>query len=359
MNNIILFSRDPGGANCIAAVYDRLQHERKVKSYLWGKDFAITKYREWQFNGRDVSRLTPSQLRSLVQFINPQLILTGTSYGDYSEQNLWQLARDLYIPSAAIIDQWLSYRLRFTSQTSQLVTPDHILVMDNFAKTDMIQAGFDKKQLIIVGHPYLDFLREKADSSKKDYLPGPLSLLFISEPIEQAKHLDLGYTEKTILDHLIKALTEINLSRNIKLVIKLHPKNDFKAMKSFINQFSLPNFHNLSIATSTPLPQLILNSDLVIGMYSMGLIEAYILGKLILSVQIGLNQPDEFILTRRGITRTISSPQTLTAALNQFFTTGKVDYKKRFPIVSHARDNIINFILDTVVKSKPYATASH
>lgn len=338
MTSIILFSRDPGGANCIIAVYDKLRQTPGIKTYLWGKDFATDKYREWKLDYQDISNLTLPKIRSLVQIINPKLILTGTSYGDYSEQNLWQTARELHIPSAAIIDQWLNYRLRFTSTQGKLVTSDKILIMDNFTKREMIKEGFNQDQLLVVGHPYLDQLRSQALSAK----PHPRrqhSILFISEPIAQAAHLNLGYTEDTVLSHLTQALSALH--QDVRLTVKFHPK------------------HQPPPSQSASLYQLILESDLVIGMQSIGLIEAYILGKPILSVQIGLRQPDEFILSRRGITRTIRSSKMLKAALRRFFVTGRVDYQKKFLLVSHARKNIVNFILDTVVKYKPYAATGH
>ena len=173
-------------------------------------------------------------------------------------------------------------------------------------------------------------------------------MLFICDPIEQAAHVNFGYTEKTIITKLLAALESVNYPGKIDLVIKLHPKNDLDAMRMFIKRASLPKLVSISLTKTTPLQKLILISDLIIGMYSMGLIEAYLLGKPIMSVQIGLRQEDEFILSRRGVTQTIRSSRKLIEELNRFFVKKSVKYKKQFPIVPYAGENVVKFIIDTI-----------
>ncbi|MBI2309906.1 hypothetical protein HYU89_03320 [Candidatus Collierbacteria bacterium] len=345
---VLFFSRDPGGANCIIPVFKRLAAQKTITPILWGKDYSIIRYGEEKLKYKDISYLNTFQVISFLQSKQVKFILTGTSYGDYSEQKLWKLARKLHIPTAAIVDQWLNYRLRFTSLAGRIITPDKILVLDNFARKEMIGEGFQKAQLLVVGHPSFDLLGEMVGWDKKNVIRHRLSILFICDAIEQAVHVNFGYTEKTIITELLTAFESVNYSDKIDLVIKLHPKNDLDAMRMFIKRVSLPKLVSISLTKTTPLHKLILISDLVIGMYSMGLVEAYLLGKPVMSVQIGLRKEDEFILSRRGVTRTIRSSQILIEEFNRFFLKKRVRYKKRFPIVPHAGENVIKFIIDTI-----------
>ena len=59
MKRILLFARDPGGANAIAPLVDKLKL-RGYEPLLYGKDAALKQYRGNGLEGRDLAREVPA-----------------------------------------------------------------------------------------------------------------------------------------------------------------------------------------------------------------------------------------------------------------------------------------------------------
>ena len=85
------------------------------------------------------------------------------------------------------------------------------------------------------------------------------------------------------------------------------------------------------------------NSDLIIGMSSMFLIEACLMGKPLLSVQIGLNKEDSFILSRLKATRTILTYEELKKHLHEAIFL-KRKFKNKFNYIKSPTKNIIELM---------------
>jgi perosamine synthetase len=84
---------------------------------------------------------------------------------------------------------------------------------------------------------------------------------------------------------------------------------------------------------------LINKSDLVIGMSSMFLIEAVMMGKPTISVMIGLEGKNPFILSRRKILNTVLTEKELTHVI-KLGVFGKLNQKINFPIISSSCERI-------------------
>lgn len=349
----LLYSRDPGGTNCIIPVYQKLRGIKDVESLLWGKDFAIQKYREEDLKYRDVSDVGPEELFGLLKKFQPSVLVTGTSYGDRTEQWLWKWAKELGTYSMAIVDQWVRYRVRFSDPSGRLVLPDKILVMDEFAKQEMVAEGFDERLILVTGQPHFEALREKAkkvtEADKKkirrdfNILEGK-TILFVSEPFSTASHVDLGFTEHTILRDLIFAIQQMKSSGMVNLLVKLHPKQKPESFRRFIRSLQTAKNIRVSLIADFPVLPLISISDIVIGMQSMVLIEANLLKKPVMSLQIGRKGPDQFILSKRGIIEAITTSDALKKELRKFFMRSEKISQRTFPVVAHPVENIEKFI---------------
>lgn len=118
MKKILLFSRDPGGSNTIIPLVEPLQ-KRGYEVRLFGKDFALEKYKSSGISGLDIMDYVPSfELDFIQKFINkekPDFIITGTSADDFTEKYIWKSAGKLNIPLLAIMDQWVNYGVRFSN----------------------------------------------------------------------------------------------------------------------------------------------------------------------------------------------------------------------------------------------------
>lgn len=354
VKKVLFYSRDPGGTNCIIPVYQRLRGMKGMEAVLWGKDFAIPKYREEDLKYQDVSDVEPKELFGLLKKFHPSVLVTGTSYGDRTEQLLWKWAKELGVYSMAILDQWLSYRARFSDPNGRLVVPDKILVMDEFAKREMIAEGFDQRRILVTGQPHFEALRKKAkkitEADKKKIrkdlnIQTGITILFVSEPFSTASRFNLGFTEHTILRDLVFAIQQVEPSTAINLLVKLHPKQKLESFRRLIRPLPTTENIHLSLIADFPVLPLILVADIVIGMQSMVLIEANLLKKPVMSLQIGRKGPDQFILSKRGIIEAITTSEVLKKELRKFFLRPGKKSQKTLPVVFHPVENVKRFII--------------
>lgn len=372
MKKILLFSRDPGGANTVMPLVNKFGKKCLVK--LYGKDIALMRYAQLGLKGIDIVKEIKDtsflQIKKFLQKENPRAVITGTSADDMTEKYLWKASGELGIPSFAIIDHWVNYGIRFSKyNVSDLneynkfsnhdFQPSKIFVMDDYAKKEMKKIGFDEKKIIVSGQPYFELMKkfQKTFTSKKINLfkkkynisPSDKLITFASEPLEMiykgsGSNAYLGYTEKTVLKNLLKELRDLVLKNklNLTLVIKPHPKESEEDLMKLIAKELNINF-KIKIIKDCNLWDLIMASDLICGMSSMFLIESVILGKQVISIQIGLNKKDSFILSQRGILKSALTVEALRIKLKDSLVLNKkVQYK--FKVIENASKNIISFI---------------
>lgn len=345
MKKILLFSRDPGGANTVIPLVAALR-ERGYEVRLFGKDIALEKYSKAGLDGIDIAgfvrEITQGAIKDFLLSEHPDFIITGTSASDFTEKYLWKAAEKLNIPSFAILDQWINYGIRFSRYStteieeyrkakSHQYLPAKILVMDEIAKEEAVTDGIEPSMILVTGQPYFETLlkeKEKITSSQLDKIKRKLNLkdddfiiTFASEPvsIDYANTDYWGFTEKTIFAELVEGVKRISagLEKRISIIIRPHPREDEDSFNETIN--SLGERIKIVVDRNSSSMELISLSDMVAGMSSMFLIEALILGKPVLSILIGLNKEREnpFVLARRGIIKSITERNALITELDE------------------------------------------
>ncbi|HNW25905.1 MAG TPA: polysialyltransferase family glycosyltransferase [Candidatus Gastranaerophilaceae bacterium] len=282
MAKIMFFAHDPGGANAILPLIEPLEKENEV--FVFAKGPALLKLP----NPKILEENT-------LKIVNPDFLITGTSASDMTEKLLWQDSKDLNIKSMAILDHWVNYGIRFSKYGLNEIEkfdkkceflPDYIIVMDEFAKQEMIKDGVPAEIIYPLGNPHFENLLRQSKNVKnvrsKFAKKNEFLITFASEPYTE----DYGQgNEKKVLEDLI----HIAKDKNIKIIVKLHPKEDFSKYSEF---------KNVMFDKETAPTEVIMASDLIVSMTSMFLLEAMILGKNILSYQPNETNPDKFILTR-------------------------------------------------------------
>jgi hypothetical protein len=347
MKKIMLMARDPGGANTVLALVPALQN-RGYEVRLLGKDAALQRYRHFQLPAVDITRqlaaIDIENWSSFTEKEQPDFIITGTSGDDFSERYLWAAARQQGIPCFAILDQWINFGLRFSAyglnqkdiyekEKTHPFLPDRILVMDEEARREMIREGIDEQQVLVSGQPYFDLLlqrrsqdneqlikelRESLGIARDDY-----AAAFISESISQdyevkpGQEAYWGYDEKSIFMEIAEAMAAISRdeSRAMHILIKKHPLEQSDNYQELFAGVNHGGMKALVLESNIDPWGLLLASDLVIGMSSMMLLEAILLGKPALSVQIGLKRENPFILDKRGILTSILDREDLLRSL--------------------------------------------
>lgn len=356
---ILFFSRESGSANCVIPIYRKIKQQGQYRADLFGKDYALDIYRREKLNyfaiGNDSYEIN---LDFAAQFLAGKeygLVVTGAAGTDLTERILWQAAKKIGIKTIAVLDHWLNYRMRFEGAKSTLIFPDAICVMDKRARHEMIRAGFPAKRIEVTGQPYLETVlaqdkknaaisRAKAlkkfNANKKSRV-----VTFVSQPIREDK-LDTGYTQFTILDEVTRAFLEVASKYSSKIfcfLIKIHPRDDASIFSQIVSAIHVPSNMQVVLVRDAPPEWVIAASDLVIGMSSMLLLEAALVKKPYLSVQIGLKDEDPFVLSRMNISKTILFSRELIAALEGFANGKKMHYKE-FVVARGSIDKIVKII---------------
>ena len=242
---ILAASYHIGGINSIIPVIRRLRAEDKLDCEVigHGTDRAISilnrediaHKQTYDFGCNDT---TVDSMRTLVDRIKPNLVLTGTAIQtpndvDILEQTLTVAARDTGIPTIAVFDTWINYKERFSDIIKGrdfVFMPDTLAVMDNFALDEMIALGFDKHKLVITGNPHFDDKHEKAQKfSSKDKIEalkianicGNPLLHYVGGAWKKWKN-EYGYWDLDIIRILSKAVTTPYNAKS-SVAITLHP----------------------------------------------------------------------------------------------------------------------------------------
>lgn len=269
-------------------------------------------YDRFAARGIVATRIDPVKLDdySLFDRYDPAFIITSaTSFPqrDMSEKYLWEMARVRGVPSIGFLDQWQNYVTRFSGPSPDEAfhyLPDHIACPDKVSVDEMVKEGFDPARLMIFGQPYLQGAAEEYAHTDRDavrahpvlasFAPGAKTVLFVSEAIEEHFGDDLGFTQYTALAALIGSLKK--KGEPVNLLIKLHPKNDpekFRALAASYVPCALVS------AELTPI-QSLAAADVVCGMISILLIEAFLAGKRVFSLQPGRKGIDWLMISRYG-----------------------------------------------------------
>ena len=297
-NNKFIFSaEDLGGYNAIAAVAAKLNCE-VFKNHL-----------------------SDDEIENAIK--NAFIVVVGTSASYESlDKRFVRAAKKIGIKSVAVLDSWVNYEVRFKD-----AVPDYIFVMDDIAKIDLMEAGFDPEKISVTGNPYFDKFKKIEDEGN--------SIVFFCQPFTELEN-NIGLNEIEILNDFVDAFKNLGIEKKIK--VKMHPRTK-----------NLNKFENLDIEiTTSDTTDLIREAKLVIGMNSMALFEATMSGRKVLSYQPGLNVKDPLVTNRLGLTKAVYKKTDLEKSIIDLMDEKHVinDYK----LVKNARDNVIDS-LNALVKN--------
>lgn len=281
------FFHDPGGASMGLPILKMLSEDSQFTLKSWIGSFRLDMY---QKAGIAASRL-PTQLNSNEAkdlFSGEKLkgVLTGTSWGSNSEQIIRNLAHENDWRSYVFLDYWANYSLRWNNSSYALnESKDIIFALDEFMKEDLEAEGFKSENIIVTGHPMLEFLEQKKLPSK--VRQKNLKILFISEPFDKSH---FSHLEAPPLNLFHSALVEAiggQKDISVEIDVKPHPKEDPLDLAKFqmegINSKILPQ----EAIISDVLPAY----DLVVGYQSMALFEARALGCITIGIAMPRGKP--------------------------------------------------------------------
>jgi len=321
-NRVIASSSDPGSARALIPVLRELgRRGASVHALVSGPSVNIF--------GEELAHL-PAQsvpdgitIREVSRFLlknRANVLLTGAGAYNQIEHTCRLAARIVQIPSIAILDYWFEYEARFhRTHDGKTVEsyPDIVCALDNLSKEGLLSAGLKSEQIVVTGGPNLeetlhwwedvDSDRSAAFRVKYGVAASELAFVFFSEPYYATPQgLPLtgpgglfrddgtpvfGYTAPEILKMVITSLMSASLQarRRVHLLVKPHPLEWHEALRLQVMQAQSARLKTDLLDEAHP-KELMAASDVVIGMSSIALLEAALVGKLTLSVQVGLRQ---------------------------------------------------------------------
>jgi UDP-N-acetylglucosamine 2-epimerase len=210
----------------------------------------------------------------------------------------------------------------------------------------MIQVGLPIDKIVVTGQPYFDWLSNNFATESKKSSAAMKKIIFVSEPISQSYRNYLGYTEKTIFNELTSALNEISLKNKIKItvLIKPHPREHSDYFINFVKNNKSENL-SFQVVQQSNFLDLINQADIICGMSSMALLEAVILKKNVISIQIGLKRESPFILDVLGALKSVRRQCDLVLALAAVLI-DKSKVQCDFDFVPNAIKNVVAQIED-------------
>jgi hypothetical protein len=327
---------DAGGAAAVAPVIEALQRRKLATVRLLAYRQACDLWVQRGLAFETIPDHFPAAATEVLRQVAPAVLLTGTSMNPLMHESRFiEAARDLGIPSIAVLDSWVNYSERFRLPEGHRRTlPDRIAIMDERAMREMIAEGFDPAIIVVTGQPAFDDLtayrvafsaeRRRQVRARFGVGDGDLMALFVSQPFSvlygtSADSAYLGFDEHSVLRLLTRSLEHVAMvqTRSITLVVRLHPREDDGSHGVLISD-------HVRIVTSSGGDgrEEALGADLVTGMNSALLIEACYLQCVTMSLQPGLRRPDILPTNQLGVSRAVYEAEEMTAAVEQFLIDG-------------------------------------
>lgn len=324
VSDVLIYIEDPGAANFLARLASPLK-ESGISSQVIANGLAI-KYCQ----DRNIGHCSGSPLSFLSN--NCAFCLVGTSENNDSPGfQLIEDAKARGIVTVGVIDMQVNADKRFCGKSNDPLkyAPDWLFVPDEMTRDAFIKINYKPERILITGNPHLEYLQDlgkkyahadlqalrarifpnfKENQFVIGFVAEPKSIVnpsvsYRSESYEFKGRQDSDFRTLIILEEMLDALKEgmpdafnkeasdalkrempdalkremPDASLKPYVVVRLHPKNtldEFAIIESEVDHFS---------AGGDPL-EVVMACDLVVGMTSMLLQEALVLGKPVISV---------------------------------------------------------------------------
>jgi hypothetical protein len=336
---VAIVARSAGAANALGPVARALMAQNDIEVSILADPPARSTFLQYGLPRRSLSvdfQRGPAHL--LLDAVRPDHLLTGTSWEATLDGELWGTARERGIPSLAVLDHWCNYAERFTGADGARYgcMPDRVAVMDDTAYRAMVGTGSPPDRLIVTGHPGFDelstcdtvALRAEARFAL-EIAPQTKLIVFASQPhatADEALGHSPGYTEEDALRLLLDSLDCFNSVHPLVTIVKLHPIEGPERLQVVVG---CRKGRDVQILKEFPSRQLIAASDVVVGMTSIFLLEAAVLGRPVVSLQPRRYASDGFVDNFRGLIELAVTPKECPPLLLSALAESEEDWSRR------------------------------
>jgi len=359
---VLAIATETGSGKAIAPVLRALAAQNcKVKAFLSIATLSFMNEQQKSHPREDFHPVSKDMsVQAVCDAFAPDVILVGTTATESAERRLTVYARDQNISTVAVIDERYGYGRRFSKEGRDLhYLTDIVTFMDEQCREDAIAEGLSPSQLYVTGSPILSDLFYHSSTITRDSGPSICSedmsikkVAFISETFvrdngsspSQSGRLGpfLGFTEETVRRDILAVLNEIG--RPVVLIERMHPSDRQIPRKKRISDRVFWRQVN-----EGDLWSLLLQSDVVIGMRSMALLEAALLGCRTASYQPNLIGKNKCAAVRWGVAQRLDATEDLQVWLGESLAVEaqSVQVCKELPFIrSDAAQQVANLVLN-------------
>jgi hypothetical protein len=169
-----------------------------------------------------LSAPTPAERAETVLAANPSVLLLGTSVQAVVERDLARRARDLQIPTLALLDAMLFVERRFGADLAEV--SDVIACPDQMTLDRLWRAGVPAERLTVTGNPTLEAIGLRGGASSG---PVPADVLFVSSPVAamRLRGAEFAIDEREALHDTLAVLASLRelVPGGFRVRVRLHP----------------------------------------------------------------------------------------------------------------------------------------
>jgi len=277
VKRIALFAHDAGGAEILLELLKASLNvgEFRIFSLVDSPCYHLIKTKKLEHFWSEITSDAQDIEAKLTQF-QPSIILYGTGWQNHLEYHFLDYAKTHNLPSMAFLDHWTNYRERFgyPEKNWENNLPSFIVAHDQTSYDKATAFGLPNV-IAIKNYALLSQLKEAQNVLSK--IQENNTLLFLSEPTAKVATRAFGdaygwgFTEKEVFEDILKhkALFECDT-----ILIRLHPSDTPETYQT------IDPSATFSHAT---LLEDIAEAKVIIGIDTVALYTAYLLGKKVIS----------------------------------------------------------------------------
>ena len=276
MASIFFAAHDPGPARLIAALVEPARCRGHAVSLVGaGPALAL-----WRSLGESVFETDTDA--PVLPTPPPDIIVTGTGSTEL-ERTLWSNASAQKFPTIGLLESWVNVSPRFLRNQAD-IQPAGLGVPDEELREMITAEGWCNAQITVIGQPHLQGIiarltAKRSRRANKDRA----KVLFLSEVMPPDSSPDWrGFQQFDVASGVFEGLRNVS---GLSLVICAHPREDADLWRQWLAARVIPNRVRLEFNDTMDSEDLLIDADYVIGMTSMMLIEAHLLGVPVLSLQ--------------------------------------------------------------------------
>ncbi len=340
--DILIYVEDPGAANYVAGLLEAVDR-RGCVAELYAAGSGATHLRSLGTPFEQVS--TDDAVATLLDRVPPRVVAVGTSEDvDTPAFDLIAEARRRGLVSVGLVDgpSNADHRFRGRSQEPLAHAPDWILVADAAVREQFVTLGASPDRILTVGHPRYDtvlalghrLLTIDRPSLRNRYFPDASPdrpvLVFLTELSDGVNpdryHRTPDYTlqgrgdvdgrTEIVLEEVLDAVRD--LAPRPYVVLRLHPKNTAADFAPWLGEIDL--LHHGGPADS--LLESLYAADLVVGLTTILMMEAALLGRPTLSVVPRPSEASWLPSIGLGLTPCVTEREVLRARLPDMLADG-------------------------------------